>query len=185
MNSNFDKEDLLKLSRGNSSAFYQYLRELLGKVDRAYSNRMTDEQVLNLALEHLNRGSIVLNSDVSSDSGFSIQKNLISENEYIQRARARGASPVEEIDRHQQAIDHKAQQTTTEENSRWIAFQVNDEKSGAPISNMEIKVQMPDGSIRKFYTDGQGLVKIEALSYGPFHILEVNHPDILAVASIG
>lgn len=183
MTRRIEKEDLLKLSRGNTFAFYHNLRQAIAQVERAPVNRLSDDQVLNLALEHAQRGSIDLNLD-GLDGEFVVPNTSISESSYIRRARARGAALNEDIDQYPQTTETQ-RLPISEEQSRWIAFNVSDEESGEPLSNVILKVQMPDGNIRKLYTDASGEVRIEGLDYGPFHVLEIQHHDVSLISSFG
>lgn len=169
-----NKETLLMLARKNPAAFYQYLRQALGQVERIAVGKLSDEQVLDLALDHVRCGRIKLNLDNNeSDNYFSVNKNQISENSYMQRAKARGSAPAEEF--LNSNSDEQASRPTVNDKTRWVAFKICDEESGEPIANVELKIQLPDGNVRRFFTDAEGLVKIEGMDYGPLHILDIKH----------
>ena len=140
--------------------------------------RLTDEQVLNLVVEYVQRGSIRLDLNaVTLDDLYVAEPSHRSSSE-----RVGGAVDSEEADRYENARG-KGDKSPVEKNQRWIAFQVKNDETDTPIANVEVTVQLPDGSERRLFTDQKGMVKLENLDYGTFHILNVKHPDVLLISN--
>ncbi len=167
------RDDLVKMSRGNPVTFYQNLRQILSKVERSSVARLSNEQVLDLAIENYRRGTVDLAVlTAKTNSLLLAARHQIPTDAYSHRARTRSAAPADEVE---DEVIEDSTNAVTEDKTRWIEIQVADDISGEHLSNVELILQLPDGNAHSFYTDSNGRVKIEGMNYGAVHIVKVQH----------
>jgi hypothetical protein len=71
-----------------------------------------------------------------------------------------------------------------EEERHWIAVRVVDDETGAPLSGVPLKIELPDGRVVTRKTGGDGAVHYSDLEDGTCAIVEMPDEDALEVVSV-
>lgn len=71
-----------------------------------------------------------------------------------------------------------------EEITDWIEFRIVDDETDMPMPDVGLKIRLPDGEIKDYTTDSNGIVRIDNLSPGTCDIVEMTDPDAAEVIAV-
>lgn len=66
----------------------------------------------------------------------------------------------------------------------WITFQVIDDDTGAPLSDVPLKLKLSDGTVGTYTTDPHGRVHVPDLPDGTCDILEISDDEALEIVDV-
>ncbi len=66
----------------------------------------------------------------------------------------------------------------------WIKFEIVDDETGQPVADVKLKLKLPNGSVKEYTTDANGIVHITDLPPGTCDIEQMLDADALEVVQI-
>lgn len=164
-----DRDEALRLLRGSKLDPAEMAEIRRWSFEQGLGVKRTDEGLLAEIAEAACAGRIVLAArrrivSASDSSGTSAQHD---------RTETQPDRPIRPARPHRPERPTLPPAPETTEVQTWVEFRLFDETTGEPVSGVGFRIQLPEGTIERHITDGDGLIRIDGIDPGFCGIREI------------